>query len=175
MNDDCRSRAPFMCVLALIAAPARAEDAACEAVLDAFARLANTPNHQITVQRDHSGTTMAESINTGTRLYVRGRGTWTSKPFSPAAEIMAEAARAKSQKSTCRRGRDQNVEGVEASLYSVHTKTDDGTSDAKLWIAKANGLPVRQEIKLDLTQVPGKTHIEVRFVYAGVAAPMDAQ
>lgn len=187
MNDHGRSSPHFVGILGFIlaalsmlatlsmhtAAAAPADDAACQAVLDAFARLANTPNHQVTVQRDRSGTTMVESINTGTRLYVRGRGTWTSKPFSPAAEIMAESAHAKSQKSSCRRGRDETVEGIEASLYSVHTSTDEGTSDAKLWIAKANGLPVRQEIKLDLAKVPGKTHIEVRFIYAGVAAPVD--
>jgi hypothetical protein len=126
------------------------------------------------LQRDRSGSTMAESINTGTMQYLRVQGKWSAKSFSPAAEIMAEAARAKSQKSTCRLVREESVEGMAASLYSVQTKTAEGSSDAKLWIAKGSGLPVRQEIKLDLAKVPGKTHIEVRFVYAGVAPPAGA-
>jgi hypothetical protein len=155
MTTDGRSSIRFQCILALsaaaltlhAAAPAFAQDAACKAVVDAFALLANTPNHQFTLQRDRSGTSTAESINTGTMLYVRTQGKWSGKPFSPAAEIMTEAARARSQKSTCRRVRDENVEGIEASRYSVQTKADYGASDAKLWIAKANGLPVRQEIK----------------------------
>lgn len=157
------------------AAAASAEDASCDPVVGAFARLAQTPNHQYTEQRGRSGTERTESVTTGTMRYLWTQGKWIGKPFSPAAEIMEEASRAKSESSTCRWVRDEAAEGIAASLYFVRTKADYGSSEAKLWIAKANGLPVREEIKLDLAKVPGKTHIEVRFVYAGVAPPPGAQ
>ena len=175
--DRPRPSAPALIMVLLTAAPAvpaLSQDASCDAVVGTFARLAQTPNHQFTEQRGRSGAGRTESITTGTTRYIWTEGKWTSQPFSPAAEIMEEAARAKSEKSTCRWIRDENIEGVAASLYSVQTKADYGSSDTKLWIAKVNGLPVREEIKLDLAKVPGKTRIEVRFVYAGVAPPPGA-
>ena len=158
-----------------LATPGLCQDASCEPVVGAFARLAQTPNHQFTEQRGPSGAGRTESITTGTTRYIWTDGKWTARPFSPAAEIMEEAARAKSEKSICHWVRDLNIDGVAASLYSVQTKADYGSSEAKLWIAKANGLPVREELKLNLAKVPGKTRVEVRFVYAGVAPPPGAQ
>jgi len=176
-RSDCRKNASLMValVMAASATPGLAQDVACAPVVAAFARLAQTPNHQLTEQHGRSASGRTESITTGTTRYIRTQGKWIGKPFSPAAEIMEEAARAKTEKSICRLIRDETVEGVAASLYSVQTKADYGSSDAKLWVAKANGLPVREEIKVDLAKVPGKTHIEVRFIYAGVAVPPGAQ
>jgi hypothetical protein len=158
-----------------LAAPALGQDASCTPVVSAFARLAQTPNHQFTEQRGPAGAGRTESITTGTTRYIRTDGKWVAKPFSPAAEIMEEAARARSEKSTCRFIRDENVDGVAAGVYSVQTQADYGSSETKLWIAKANGLPVREEIKLKLAKVSGKARVEVRFIYAGVAAPPGAQ
>jgi hypothetical protein len=165
----------FAALAAALATPGLAQDASCESVVGAFTRLAQIPNHQFLEQHGRSGAGRTEIITTGTTRYIWTQGKWIGKPFSPAAEIMQEAAHAKSEKSTCRLVRDETVEGVAASQYSVQTKADYGSSDAKLWVAKATGLPVREEIKLDQAKVPGKTHIEVRFVYVGVAPPPGAQ
>jgi hypothetical protein len=82
-----------------------------------------------------------------------------------------EEARQNSKES-CHFLKDDETEGG-AAVYDSHSETNLGKSDLKIWITKATGLPVREEIDLDLGGEAGKTHSSVRFDYDHIEAPKD--
>jgi hypothetical protein len=150
-----------------------ADDPACKPVYDSMDRLAGTPNHQWVAQSkagSHDKPTTVENITVGDARYLQMDGGWKRMPYSTANSIKEQADQRKDRASTCHAVRDESVDGVSASLVSVHTTAGDSASDQQVWISKSTGLPVRQVIDIN-----GTTHIEVRYSYANVAAPTGAK
>lgn len=150
-----------------------ADEAACKPVYGSMDRLASTPNHQwITQSKSGSNAkpTTVENITVGNFRYLQMSGGWKRVSYSAATSIKEQADQRNDRVSTCHALRDELVNGVRASLISVHTTAGDTGSDLQLWISKSDGLPVRQVIDLN-----GTIHIEIRYSYVNVAAPTGAK
>jgi hypothetical protein len=145
----------------------------CKVALDAVIHVLETPNHQFMTRTEgaEGKPRSSELINTGIALYVESDGKWRTSPMSPKAmqDMMAENQK-HAKVTTCHLVREESVAGTPVGVYTVHNETDAGISDSTLWISKADGLPLRQEI--DMTAAGHeRSHSEVRFVYTDVKAP----
>ena len=152
-------------------AAAAAPGDACRPVIDALTKLKQTPYHLYMTKSggaaagsDNGQPRQAESISVGGKLYRNMHGKWRTSPvgFDPAsADDLSDIG-------DCRFVRDD----ADGALDAVHQKTEDATSDGQIWIAKATGLRVRQEVDIDLgAGAEGKSHSTIRFDYTDVAPP----
>ncbi len=154
----------------LPASIARADDAACQAVLDAVVKQAGVPVRQvITIESAEApGKPLrGEIIRLGDTLYMRAGSEWIAKPYD--AQKAASDSRQAMQKTphTCTRVRVDTFDGREATLYAVKTNGAQGLTASEIWI-DGEGLPVRQQTDV---QGAGKGRHKVRFEYANVTAP----
>jgi hypothetical protein len=146
-----------------------AEDTTCKLVIDAMAKAVLTPNHQyMTLKLDalNGGKPQdSEIIDTGKATYIRHDGKW--KPsISPQSMLDQMNENRKNAKTTCHFVRDEAIDGSNASLYTVHEDSPDGgAADSKIWLAKANALPIH--VSLDMEGM----HSESRYVYGAVSVP----
>jgi hypothetical protein len=147
-------------------------------MFDALTKMLQTPNHQFMSQSsatdalEHGGKIRTgESISTTDASYVKVNNQWHKVPFTPQDMLKQQEEARRDAKSTCHYVRDDATEG-DAKVYESHSETGRGKSDIQIWISKANGLPLREEIDLDLENT-GKTHSSVRFDYDHVALPAE--
>jgi hypothetical protein len=67
--------------------------------------------------------------------------------------------------------RDESVNGEPATLFRMHHHDEDTTTDQQVWISKARGLPLKQDIDMDVGGTSGKSHRSMRYEYTNVQAP----
>jgi len=140
-----------------------AQDSSCKTVLAAQLHQLSVPYHaHSTVTLVPGKSEPSEEISTGKALYILQVGKWTVSPITAAEMLQQQQDNIKNAKMACRAVRDETVDGVSATLYSVHTEINDIASDAQIWISKSTGLPVL--LKMDA--------IESHYVYADVVAPI---
>jgi hypothetical protein len=158
-----------------------APNPACEPIFNAFTKLVETPNHQYMTQSSptaaltHGGKLRSsESISTSEASFIKMDTQWRKVPITAQEMLKQQEDARQDAKETCSFLQDDLSEG-DAAVYSSHSETGKGTSDLKVWISKANGLPLREEIDLDLGGDTGKTHSTVRFDYDHVEPPKDAK
>ena len=155
-----------------------ADDPACKLPLDAVTHVLATPNHQFVTRTDSrtgGKPRHSEIIDTGIAMYAGDGGKWRLSPTSPQdMQNMLLEGQKQAKATTCRLIRDESIDGTSALVYTIHSETDAGVSDTTLWISKADGLPLKQEIDLD-DGGSDKSHSEVRFVYTDVKAPTAVQ
>jgi hypothetical protein len=159
--------------LGVLGREAHADDAACQAVLDADIKQATIPVHQkISIESAAmpGKALQSEMIRTGNTLYMQVRGQWTSRPYD--GQKAASDARLAMQKAehSCTRVRSEALDGQPADLYSVEAKTASGGTNSQIWISSASGLPLRQHTVM-LEQDSAKAQHDVRFDYTDVRAP----
>jgi hypothetical protein len=154
-------------------APAQADDAACQAVLQAVLKQAAVPVHQkVTIESAAApGKPMQnEMIRLGDTVYMQARGQWMARPYD-AARAAEDARQAMTKgEHSCTRVRSEAVDGQPAELYSVQSRTATGGSDSQIWISAASGLPLRQTVAM-LEQGTVKLKHEVRSDYTNVRTP----
>jgi hypothetical protein len=172
-------RLPFICgalvMSSLGAAPANAEDTVCKVVFAAMTKLATTPSHTfLTTIRgaQKSGGRLSESINTGASRYIQVNGKWMASPLTT-KEMLAqeEENRRNSKELHCSYLRDEVIAGESTAVYVSHSKSEFAVSDARVWISKRTGLPLKQEIDLSSDGQQSATHYASRYVYDGIRAP----
>jgi hypothetical protein len=164
----------FSLVAWLGASTAAAADSPCKPVFDAIDRLLKTPNHQFVAQSsDAPGSTphASEMIFTGKTTYIMHDGKWEKSSLTSDETLKREEENRKHSKTSCRLLRSEPVDGVGASVYTLNSGSEYGKSEGQIWISSSDALPLRQQIDLIVEGATGKTHVETRFVYAGVAAP----
>jgi hypothetical protein len=161
--------------LASIGTPAAiADDTSCKPVFDAISRLVKTPNHQFLIQSsDAPGSTpqAGEMIFTGKTTYILHDGRWQTSKITPEETLKQDEENRKNSKTRCRALRDESVEGVSATVYTLHSESEAGKSDGLIWISKATALPLHQKIDLAMDGIAEKNHVDTRFVYSGVEPP----
>jgi hypothetical protein len=151
-----------------------ADDVSCKPVFDAITRLVRTPNHQFLVQSsDAPGSTpqAGEMIFTGKTTYILHDGKWQTSTITPEETLRQDEENRKNSKTHCRAVRDEPVEGVSTTVYSLHSESEVGKSDGQIWISKATALPLRQKIDLSMAGIAEKNHVETRFLYSAVEPP----
>ena len=169
--------ATSLALAATASAQALAAETSCKAVFDAIAKQVMTPNHEYMIQStgpDKGKREQREVINTGTAQYFLVGGEWHTMKETPKDTLQRERENEASSQVTCRYLRDESVEGVSTTVFSEHSKSDTGESNALIWIAKSNAMPVREEVDMDPGN-PSARHLEVRIVYSNVQAPTSAK
>lgn len=140
-----------------------AEDSSCKAVLAAQRHQLSRPYHGHGTMTLMPGQTKpSEEISTVKALYILQAGKWTVSAITPAEMAEQLEDNIKNAKMACRAVRDETIDGVSATLYSVHEEIDGIISDAQMWISKSTGLPVL--LKMDT--------IESHYSYTDVTAPI---
>lgn len=167
------SVALFVIACSVAGVGARADDAACQAVLQAVLKQTAAPVHQkVTIETAAAPDKpmQNEMIRLGDTLYMQMRGQWMARPYD-AAKAAEDARQAMTKgEHSCTRVRSEAVDGQPAELYRVQSKTATGGSDSQIWISTASGLPLRQAVTM-LEQGTVKLKHEVRSDYANVRAP----
>jgi hypothetical protein len=167
---------------ALIAVASRqpalaADPPACRPVRDAEAKQLTTPHHFYSTMASPADNLLGdEGIVVGGVLYDGLDGRWTRSPVS-LADLQKERAedRKRSKVLSCRYLRDETVRGEAAAVYSEHSESDAGTSDATTWISKRRGLLLKRESDVELVGITGKSHQSIRYEYGNVKAPAGAK
>jgi hypothetical protein len=162
---------PFVLGLAAALPAPLAAQGACQPVFDAMTKVVTTSAHiynTSTGARPRS----SETIYAAGSIYVNFAGKWTRSPLTPPQMLKQEEENRQHSKYSCRYLRDESVNGEPAALYSAHAETQDSKSDSQIWISRSKGLPLRQELDIDIGDKAGKNHYSVRYEYADVKPPL---
>lgn len=140
----------------------------CKAVFDAVLKQMMTPHHAVTTS---NGTALGEAIATKEAMYVKVNGAWKKSPMSP-KDMLAQQQEniANTTVASCKALGDEPVDGTLATIYQTHyEQTGLGASDAKVWLSKATGLPLRTDVSL---QGGEKVSVVTDFDYDHITAPV---
>jgi hypothetical protein len=116
----------------------------------------------------------SEVIYTGNDIYVLMNGKWRKSPLTKDAMVNQEKENfADTKNMSCRVVREETVGGVPTTVYAIHSENEAGKLDTQLWLSKSSGLPLKEEVDLDVGGGPaGKSHKSIRFEYTNVKAPI---
>jgi hypothetical protein len=154
---------------ALVPSPARAAES-CQFLLDSALKMMTTGSHTYTTRTsDRDAPLLTEGIYVNGQGYIMVDGKW-SRGMS-VAEIKAQSEEnLKTEHPVCTKLREESVDGQLAAVYGEHS-ADDATVTMRVWIAKASGLQLREEIDMNTGGAKGKSHYLVRYTYNNVAPP----
>lgn len=152
---------------------AHAADPACAPVFEAMEKLATTPSHTYSTETAsfRKVPLAGEVIITSNTIYVMANGNLRQRSFDAQKNLRDMQDADRNANVACKYLRDEVMDSEAAALYSTHNVTEFGTSDQQVWISKSRGLPLRQTI--DISE--GHAHHEVRYDYANVQPPANAQ
>src|SRR5579871_4975706 len=168
--------ATWLSTLLLLAPLALAADPACQPVIDADLKLYTIPVHIFmtkTAGYNGGATTSSENIYVNNTTYLMINGKWRKSPASPQKmlEVRKEAL-ASNTNTTCRRVREEAVNGEPAVVYSGVTVSPEDKVESTTWISKARGVPLKTEMDTDVGGgKAGKSHTTVRYEYSNVKPP----
>jgi len=144
----------------------------CKVVLEAANKTQTTATHTYTTMNIGGKDQTVEVIYTPGVVYSRINGKWSSVPMTPQELAELRQPTAHKDKATCKYLKDELVNGEMAAMYSAHDITPKGVVDTQIWISKAKGLPLRQDVDIDVGGAGGKSHTSTRFEYGNVKPPM---
>jgi hypothetical protein len=144
----------------------------CKVVLEAANKAMTTATHTYATTNIGGRDQTIEMIYMPGVVYSKLNGKWSSVPMT--AQELAEMRQPKAHhdKATCKYLKDEPVNGQMAAVYSAHDVTPQGAVDSQIWISKAKGLPLRQDVDIDVGGAGGKSHMSSRFEYGDVKPPM---
>jgi hypothetical protein len=162
--------------LTVLASPsARAADS-CQPVFDALTKVVTTPSHGYTTStaafQDHGQPRESENIYVDGKVFIRVKGQWMPSKITPAEILEQEKENRQNGKASCQAVRSDTVNGEAATVYSIHSETEDAKGDGQLWISKSTGRLLREEQDTDVGGAMGKSHRSSRYEFSNVRAPM---
>jgi hypothetical protein len=166
----------WMALWATLSAPwAGAASLACGPMHDAMLKLYSIPVHVYSTENAaYAGGKVrsSEIIYLNHATFVEVNGKWqTSKITQETMREIREKEALKDSNATCRVVREDTVNGETAVLYSVHQSVEETKIDSQVWISKAQGLPLKIELDMDVGGKLGKSHRSMRYEYTNVQAP----
>jgi hypothetical protein len=178
------SRVPFLaavvaaaglCVAALVAPlPAIATPSPCDPVTDAMRKSLDTNVHSYSTSTSDARpgiATKIEGIQADGIAYALMGGQWIKSPMTIASMKTQVEDVLKNQKPVCQYLHDEDLDGQPAAVYSEKTALGKMTADATVFISKASGLPLKQDVFSDVGGAKGKRHTVTTYTYTGVTAP----
>jgi hypothetical protein len=79
----------------------------------------------------------------------------------------------KASKPVCSHLKDELVNGELAGVYtSSEVVASGGKVTTQVWISKTKGLPLRQEVDIEVAGSKSKSHNSVRFEYGNIKPPI---
>jgi hypothetical protein len=123
----------------------------CQVVMTATrAVLQHDHATQMTLPVMASGTSrQAQSVQVGGKTYIQVDNVWTVSRMSVADELQTVNDEAKTAQTTCKAAGADVINGQPVSIYDAHVVNQGSTSDNRLWISVASGLPLKIETHLD--------------------------
>jgi hypothetical protein len=155
---------------------ARADDS-CKALYDALTKVVVVPVHIYTTTvagYNKNVPTSSEMIYSGGRdgaIYVMTAGKWTRTKMTGADMMSKQEENRRTAKDTCHVVREEAVNGEATTVYSSHSDTEVGKVDSTVWISKSKGLPLKEDINIDVGGTAGMSHMSMRFEYVNVKPP----
>lgn len=145
----------------------------CQPVFDAITKVVTTPSHSYSTHTMNRKQVISETIYTQGKGFIRVNGKWMKSPDGPKEVLEQEVENRKHETATCQAVREESVNGQSTTVYSLHSKTENATEDAQIWISKGTGLPLREEMDMDVGGgAVGKSHFSTRYEYGNVHPPM---
>jgi hypothetical protein len=157
-----------------IAAQSTGVSPACKPPLDAERKTITTPHHLLsTSESSGSGGKVerSEAISVNGAMYLLMAGTWRRSPITSKDELDQLNSNLASAKAySCQYTGDGSSGGVPTSVYTAHTENNGVINDARIWVAKGNGLVMRVDSDLN-TGAHDKRHLSLAYDYTNVHAP----
>ena len=144
----------------------------CKVVLEAANKTVTTATHTYTTMNMAGKDQTVEVIYLPGVIYSRINGKWSSVPMTPQELAELRKPKAQDDKATCKYVKDELVNGEMAAVYSTHDVSSKGVVDSQIWISRAKGLPLRQDMDIDVGGKNEKSHSSSRYEYGDVKPPM---
>jgi hypothetical protein len=175
---DTRVLSLSICSL-FLAIHAQAASPACQALVDASRKLRSVPVH-IYGTRSAALTGKpgsSEIIYWKGRVFVKGRGAWTSYPAPWLSQSEKDASAEELKiKNTCEVVREEPVNGEPSIVYKTRSDGGDtGTVESVNWVSKTRGLVLKTEIDTAVGGRAGNLHQTLRYDYTNVQPPQGVQ
>jgi len=162
-----------LCYAALAAAPPARAATECDTITDALRKFLATNARQFgtqTVDTLPGIATKVETIHADGVAYLWAHGQWIKNPMT-LADLQKQNEDTLKNHPVCKWLRDETLDGQPTAVYSELTTTAGIKVDSTLWISKASGLPLQQDVTSDTPAKKGKLHAVTRFEYENVKAP----
>ena len=143
----------------------------CKPVFDALDKVMSTPTHIYSSTKEGGKPKTTETIYSGDAIFTNETGKWARSEATVKQVTTQEAENRRKSVHACHFVKDEPVNGELAAVYSAQAATTGQKSDAKIWISKSNGLPLRNEVDLQLGGKSEKNHYSVRYDYKNVDPP----
>ena len=106
--------------------------------------------YSATVRIEHADDlpTTSHIVMTGDKMHVELRRIWSSTPMTTKELIDKVNKTALKDLLVCQRSGDEAVDGISTTIYAVENQTPARASRSRIWISKANGLPLKTEVRL---------------------------
>lgn len=143
----------------------------CKAILEAGSRMFSAPNHIYLTMEIGGKPMVSETIYAGGAMYVKVNDTWSLSPVKPQEMAEMQQKKLDTSHASCRYVKDEVVNGEMAAMYTAHDETPRSKNDTQVWISKAKGLVLREEIDMDHGG-GRKSHTSMRCEYGDIKPPM---
>jgi hypothetical protein len=123
--------------------------------------------YSASIKIEHSGDlpTTSHIVMTGDKMYVEMRRVWNTMPMTTKQLIDKVNKTTLKDQLVCLRSGDEAINGAATTLYAVEDQTPSRASHSRIWISKANGLPLKTEVRLGggdvMTSLFDYDHVEV--------------
>lgn len=127
-----------------------AADPACAPIIEAAEAHAKAERMRVRMQmNDPNRPDEIEAMIVPEGMYIKAGDQWIKSPIASTREqLMKLAEQSKGSITECKALGKETVDGVPTSIYKYKGKVEgQPDSDIKLWIANADGLPKKAEIK----------------------------
>ncbi|HEY3837331.1 MAG TPA: hypothetical protein VGL72_12200 [Bryobacteraceae bacterium] len=157
----------------LAAPPLAAQD--CQPVFDAFDKVMATPAHIVSTTESGGKPKTTETIYFGDDIYTLEKDKWVRSPIKLAQVQKTDQENRRKSSYACNHLKDELIDGDVVAQYKTHSVILGTVTDSEIWISKASGLIVRNEVDITTTAVggnkAGKSHYSVRYDYKDVKPP----
>lgn len=133
---------------ALFAAQATAADDCAEVRAATLAGVSRPYAATIRIEHADDLPTTSRVVMTGDKMYVEMHRVWNSTPMTTKQLIDKTNKSSLKDQLVCQRTGDETLDGVATTIYAVENQAPARAGHSRVWVAKANGLPMKTEVSL---------------------------
>src|SRR5438552_3077000 len=133
---------------ALFASHAAADDDCTEVRAATLAGVSRPYAATVRIEHADDLPTTSHIVMTGDKMYVEMRRVWSTMPMTTKQLIDKVNKTSLKDQLNCQRTGEEAIDGVSTTVYAVENQTPARASHSRIWIAKANGLPLKTEVRL---------------------------
>jgi outer membrane lipoprotein-sorting protein len=150
---------------ALITAHAAAADDCAEVRAATLSGVSRPYAASIRIEHADDLPTMSHVVMTGDKMYVEVHRIWNATPMTTKQLIDKVNKASLKDQLVCHRSGDETIDGAATTVYSVEDHTPARASKSRVWISKANGLPLKTEVQMGggdvMTSIFDYDHVQV--------------